>query len=43
MITNEIAEEIVQSLHYVGIPAKKEDLLADNPNFKPNLLMEIQK
>lgn len=43
LITEELAEEIVQSLHYVGIPAKKEDLLANHPNFKPNLLFQIQK
>jgi hypothetical protein len=27
----------------VGIPAKREDLLANNPEFKPNLLYQIQK
>lgn len=42
-LNNQQAEEILQSLHYVGIPAKKEDLLADHPDFKPNLLFQIQK
>lgn len=43
MLSDAVANELLQSLHYVGIPARKEDLMANNPQFKPSLLLELQK